>query len=170
MPWYGQHSYLNEFIKENRCRKIMEIRVYNGENARNMVRAAAEKTLPDEVTYYGFDYFSYHSAARVGRKLDDTGCRYTLIEGDTLETLPDAVETLPKMDVIFIDGGKSYREAKSDWIHSAQLMHSGTGVYVHNVGFSGVGRMVDEVPRDRYMVETFYAPAEGSVALIKEKG
>ena len=33
MPWYGSHSYLNEFIRENRCRKILEIGVYNGENA-----------------------------------------------------------------------------------------------------------------------------------------
>jgi predicted O-methyltransferase YrrM len=170
MPWYGSHKYLNEFIKENRCRKIMEVGVYNGENARNMVRAAAENTPPDEITYYGFDYFSHHSVARVSQKLKETGCRYTLIEGDTWETLPDAVEMLPKMDVIFIDAGKSYREAKNDWVYSAQLMHSGTGVYVHNVGFPGVGRMVDEVPRDRYMVETFYALAEGSVALIKKKG
>jgi predicted O-methyltransferase YrrM len=169
MPWYGSHTYLNEFIKENSCRKIMEIGIYNGENARSMVRAAAKNTPPEEIEYYGFDLFSHYSASRVGRKLDETGCRYTLVEGDTVETLAEAVETLPKMDVIFIDGGKSYREAKSDWIHSARLMHDGTGVYVHNVGFPGVGRMVDEIPRDGYMVETFYAPTEGSVALIKKK-
>jgi len=169
MPWYGSHKYLNEFIIANRCSKIMEIGVYNGENARSMVRAAAKNTLPDEIEYYGFDLFLHHSAARVGLKLEETGCRYMLVEGDTVETLPEAVKTLPKMDVIFIDGGKSYREAKSDWENSAHLMHEGTGVYVHNVGFSGVGRMVDEVPRDRYMVEIFYAPTEGSVALIKKK-
>ncbi len=148
----------------------MEIGVYNGENARSMVRAAAENKPTEEIEYYGFDLFVHYSAARVARKLDDTGCRYTLFEGDTVETLPEAVETLPRMDVIFIDGGKSYREAKSDWVHSTRLMHAGTGVYVHNTGFPGVGRMVDEVPRDRYMVETFYAPAEGLVALIKKTG
>jgi predicted O-methyltransferase YrrM len=86
------------------------------------------------------------------------------------ETMLEAVKTLPKMDVIFIDGGKSYREAKSDWVYSAQLMHSGTGVYVHNVGFLGIGKAIDKVPKDRYVVETFYASAEGSVALIKKKG
>ena len=169
MPWYGSHEYLNEFIKENSCRKIMEIGVYNGENARSMVRAAAEATPSDEIEYYGFDFFSHYSANRVGHKLDETGCMYMLIEGDTMETLPEAVKTLPKMDLIFIDGGKSYREARSDWMHSKRLMHEGTGIYVHNVDFHGVGRMVDEIPRDRYMVETFYAPTEGTVALIKEK-
>lgn len=170
MPWYGSHAYLNAFIRENRCRNLMEIGVYNGENARSMIRAASEYTPPDMITYYGFDLFAHYSAARVGRKLDETGCRYTLIEGDTLETLPEAVETLPLMDVIFIDAGKSYREARNDWVYSARLMHGGTGVYVHNVGFPGVGRMIDEIPRDMYMVETFYAPTEGSVALIKKKG
>ncbi len=169
MPWYGSHPYLNEFIRENSCRKIMEIGVYNGENARNMVRAAVQNAYPHEVEYYGFDFFSYHSKSRVGRKLDETGCRYRLIEGDTMDTLPEAVKTLPKMDIIFIDGGKSYREAESDWENSSLLMHDRTGVFVHNVGFSGVSRMVEGIPRDEYVVEVFYAPAEGSVALIRKK-
>ena len=29
MPWYGSRSYLNEYINENNCKKIMEIGVYN---------------------------------------------------------------------------------------------------------------------------------------------
>jgi len=169
MPWYGSHSYLNEFIRENSCRKILEIGVYNGENARSMVKAATQNAPPHEVKYHGFDFFSHHSASRVGRRLDDTGCRYRLIEGDTMDTLPEAVKTLPKMDLIFIDGGKSFREAVSDWENSSLLMHDGTGVFVHNVGFSGVGRMVDEISRNDYHVEIFYAPAEGSVALIKKR-
>jgi len=169
MPWYGSHPYLNEFIRENRCRKILEIGVYNGENARSMVEAAAQDAAPHEVEYYGFDFFSHHSTGRVGRRLDETGCRYSLIEGDTMDTLPEAVKTLPKMDLIFIDGGKSFREAVSDWENSSLLMHDGTGVFVHNVGFSGVGRMVDGISRDEYKVEIFYAPSEGSVALIRKK-
>jgi predicted O-methyltransferase YrrM len=169
MPWYGSHSYLNEFIRENSCRKILEIGVYNGENARSMVEAAIKNAPPHEVEYHGFDFFSYHSASRVGRKLDETGCSYRLYEGDTMDTLPEAVKTLPMMDLIFIDGGKSFREAVSDWENSSLLMHDGTGVFVHNVGFSGVGRMVDGVSRDEYHVEIFYAPAEGSVALIRNK-
>jgi hypothetical protein len=48
-------------------------------------------------------------------------------------------------------------------------MHEGTGVFVHNVNFWGVGRMVDEIHRDRYEVEVFHAPSEGSVALIRKK-
>jgi len=169
MPWYGSHPYLNEFIRENSCRKIMEIGVYDGENARSMVQAATKNAPPHDVEYHGFDFFSHYSTSRVGRRLDETGCRYMLIEGDTMETLPEAVKTMPKMDLIFIDGGKSFREALSDWENSSLLMHDGTGVFVHNVGFSGVGRMVDGIPRDEYRVEIFHAPSEGSVALIKKK-
>lgn len=169
MPWYGSHSYLNEFIRENSCKKILEIGVYNGENARNMVKAAIQNASPNEVEYYGFDFFSHYDTSRVGHRLDETGCRYRLIEGDTMDTLPEAVKTLPKMDLIFIDGGKSYREARSDWENSSLLMHDRTGVFVHNVGFPGVSRMVEGISRDEYVVEIFYAPAEGSVALIRKK-
>jgi predicted O-methyltransferase YrrM len=169
MPWYGSHPYLNEFIRENRCRKILEIGVYNGENARNMVNTATKNAPSHEVEYHGFDFFSHHSASRVGRRLDETGCRYRLYEGDTMETLPEAVKKLPMMDLIFIDGGKSYRESVSDWENSSLLMHDRTGVFVHNVGFMGVGRMVDGISRDEYQVEIFYAPVEGSVALIRKK-
>ena len=73
------------------------------------------------------------------------------------------------MDLIFIDGGKSYREAKSDWKNSSHLMHDGTGIFIHNVDFFGVGRMVEEIPQDRYDVEKFYSTSEGLVALIRKK-
>lgn len=169
MPWYGYHTYLNEFIIENTCRRIMEIGVYNGDNAIRMVEAALINAEPGSVEYYGFDFFSRFSSSHVERKLSETGCRYRLYKGDTRDTLPKAVRSLPEMDLIFIDGGKSFAEAESDWENSSSLMHNRTGVFVHNVGFSGVRRMIDGIDRDRYEVEVFYIPSEGSVALIKKK-
>jgi len=169
MCWYGSHDYLNEFIHENLCRRIMEVGVYNGENAVSMVRSATKNHPPSEVEYYGFDFFTSHSTERIGRKLDETGCRYTLLEGNTMNTVPKAAETLPMMDIIFIDGGKSFREAWSDWEGSSRLMHQDTGVFVHNVDFSGVGRMVDSIPEARYEVDVFYPRFEGKVALIRIK-
>jgi predicted O-methyltransferase YrrM len=74
------------------------------------------------------------------------------------------------MDLIFIDGSKSYKEVSSDWEGSSRLMHEGTGVFVHNVGFSGVGRMVDDIPRDMFKVKIFHARYEGNVALIQRIG
>ena len=147
----------------------MEVGVYNGENAVSMVKAAIKNRSPSEVEYYGFDFFSSHSTERIGRKLDETGCRYILFEGNTIDTVPEAAKTQQAMDIIFIDGGKSFSEAWSDWEGSSLLMHKGTGVFVHNVDFSGVGKMVDSIPEDRYEVEIFYPRFEGKVALIRKK-
>ena len=169
MPWFGSHSFLNEYIVEHSCRKIMEIGVYNGENAKNMVKAAIKKSQPDTVEYYGFDFFSSYSVSRIGKKLEKTGCKYQLFKGNTLDTVPEAAKTLPLMDVVFIDGGKSFNVAFSDWESSRLLMHDETGVFVHNAGFSCVRRMVEAVPRDLYVVDVFNPMFEGRVALIKKK-
>ena len=167
MPWYGSHPYLNEYIREHNCRRILEIGVYTGENALHMVKAALENTAaPREVEYYGFDFFGNRSSDRIRRNLEQVGCTFQLFEGDTLETLPVAVAALPKMDLIFIDGGKSFSEATSDWEHSERLMHDGTAVYVHNADFGGVHRMLSQISRNAYRVEIRRVPSEGRVAMI----
>lgn len=147
----------------------MEIGVYNGENAIRLINTAIKNHPADEVEYYGFDYFYNYSKERIAKKLEVLECNYTLFKGNTLDTIPNAIKSLPMMDLIFIDGGKSYKEANSDWEGSSKLMHESTGVFVHNVGFSDVGKMVRNIPRDRFNVEIFYAQSEGSVALIKRK-
>jgi len=170
MPWYGSHPYLNEVIREHNCRRILEIGVYTGENAVRMVEAALKNVAaPGEVEYYGFDFFADSGVERVGHKLEALGCTFELFAGNTLDTLPDSVDALPKMDLIFIDGGKSFREAVSDWKNAEQLVHVGTAVYVHNAGFPGVRRMLSQVDRARYHVEVFRALSEGKVALITRK-
>jgi len=146
----------------------MEIGVFNGDNAKSMVETAIQNLSPDDVEYYGFDLFTDYSSRQVGQKLEKTGCKFRLFEGDTVDTLPKAVKILPKMDLIFIDGGKSYAEAQSDWENSETLMHNGTAVFVHNYGFPGVHRMVDNIPRDKYQVRIIHTSSEGEVALIKK--
>ena len=167
--WYGSHEYLNEFIAENKCKRIMEIGVYNGENAVSMIKTAGKNRPASEVEYYGFDFFSYHTTERIGQKLEELGCKYHLFKGNTLNTVPKAAMSLPIMGLIFIDGGKSYREAWSDWESSSRLMDEGTGVFVHNVGFSGIGRMVNDIPRNKFNVDIFFPQYEGKVALIRRK-
>ena len=169
MCWYGSHKYLNEYITEHKCRRIMEIGVYNGENAVAMVKAALKQHSPSTVEYYGFDFFYNYSTEQIGEKLEKLGCKHSLIKGNTLDTVPDAAEKLPEMDIIFIDGGKSYREAWSDWQGSSRLMHRDTAVYVHNAGFTGVNRMLQDIPRENYLVEIFSARFEGRVGIIKIK-
>jgi len=147
----------------------MEIGVLNGENAITMVEVANENVSSRDVEYYGFDFFNSPSYNQVRQKLAKTRCKFILFKGDTMDTLPKAAEALPKMDLIFIDGGKSYAEAKSDWECSKSLMHDETAVFIHNYYFSGVKRMVDEIPRDKYQVNIIHPPNDSDTAMIKKK-
>ena len=169
MLWRGSHSFLNEYIRNYKCKRIMEIGVYDGENARTMVEVAIKNVSSEAVEYYGFDFFSGYGFSEVSQKLKKTGCKFTLFEGDTVNTLPKAVKNLPRMDLIFIDGGKSYLEAKSDWENSKTLMHDETAVFVHNYDFSGVRRMVDSISREKYQVKTIHPPLDADTAIIKKK-
>jgi len=169
MPWYGSHSFLNEYIRKNNCKRIMEIGVLDGDNARRMIEVAIQNFPPDEVEYYGFDFFIGSTPQQVGQKLERTGCKFELFKGDTIDTLPKAVKTLPKMDLIFIDGGKSFTEARSDWENSKTLIHDETAVFVHNYEFSGVRRMVDSISKNMYQVKIIHPPSEGDTALIKKR-
>lgn len=166
MGGYGSHEFLNEYIRIKKCRSILEIGVYNGENARRMLDAAVQHVPADEVEYYGFDYFAGSRFQEVEAKLTAAGCTYHLFRGDSIVTLPRAAQTLPKMDLIFFDGGKSYTEAHSDWEHVKPLMHHGTAVFVHNYGFSGVRRVVDAINRAVYRVDILHPPSDYATAKI----
>jgi predicted O-methyltransferase YrrM len=147
----------------------MEIGVLDGENARTMIGVAVQTVRPDEVEYYGFDFFYGSRLHQVKATLKRTGCKFQLFKGDTVDTLPPAAKTLPKMDLIFIDGGKSFAAAKSDWKHAKTLMHHGTAVFVHNYEFSGIRRMVDAINRDAYQVEILHPPDDYATAMIYRK-
>lgn len=164
---YGSHSFLNEYLHRNKCKKIMEIGVADGENAKTMVKIAIQNSLPEEVEYYGFDVFEGSRMEQVRQKLKETRCEFKLFRGDTVRILPKVVETLPKMDLIFIDGGHSYETVKSDWENSRSLMHDKTAVFFHNYDFSGVKTVVDNIPRGEYRVEILHPSSDYATAKIK---
>lgn len=166
---YGFHSFLNEYIQENKCRRIMEIGVADGENATNMIKAAKQNHPPEEVEYYGFDLFVGNSDSEIKQKLKKTGCKFKLFKGDSVRTLPKVTKTLPKMDLIFIDGGHSYTTAKSDWKNSKTLMHDETAVFFHNYDFPGVKNVVDDIPREDYRVKIKHPKSDYDTALVKKK-
>jgi len=148
----------------------MEIGVADGENARSMVMVAIQILSLKDVEYYGFDLFSDDSRFKqVRKKLMETGCRFTLFKGDSVKTLPEAVKKLPKMDLIFIDGGHSYTTVKSDWENSRSLMHNETAVFFHNYDFSGPKEAVDNISREQYDVEIIHPESDSVTALVKMK-
>lgn len=169
---YGSHPFLNEYIRRNRCRKIMEIGVADGENAKTMVMVASRNFPAEEVEYYGFDTFGekYDSQMRqVSQKLENTGCQFKLFKGDSVKTLPKVVKSLPMMDLIFIDGGHSYETVKSDWENSKSLMHSETAVFFHNYDFSGPRKVVDDICREEYRVEILHPSLDYATAFVRKR-
>jgi len=146
----------------------MEIGVLDGENARTMIEVASEDFAPEDVEYYGFDFFSEYELLEVKAKLEKTRCKFRFFKGDTAKTLPKATGILPMMDLIFIDGDKSYKVAKSDWENSRTLMHDETAVFVHNYEYLGVKEMVDSIPRDKYQVTVIHPRSDSSTALIRK--
>lgn len=170
MLGFGYHAFLNDYIKRNKCKRLLEIGVYDGENARSMIEAAKENFPPEEIEYYGFDYFEDEGLYwEVYKKLEETGCKFKLFRGDSKVTLPQHVDELPIMDLIFIDGGKSYETAKSDWENCRKLMGKHTVVFVHNYEFLGVKKAIDEIPRNDYIVEILHPAADYTTARIRKR-
>ena len=169
---YGTHSFLNEYISKYKCKKIMEIGVADGVNARTMVIAAIRNFSPGKVEYYGFDIFGGNNGSRieqVRQKLQETGCKFKLFKGDSVGTLPKELKTLPKMDLIFIDGGHSYPTVKSDWENSRSLMHDKTGVFFHNYDFSGPKEVVYNISKEEYQVKIIYPSSDYDTAFVKKR-
>jgi predicted O-methyltransferase YrrM len=166
---YGSHFFLNEYIRRNKCKKIMEIGVADGENARSMVKVAIQSFSPEEVEYYGFDLFEGNRMENVRQKLKETGCKFSLFRGDSVKTLSTVLKKLPRMDLVFIDGGHSYEIAKSDWENSRSLMHDETAVFFHNYGFSGVRRVVDNISREKFQVKIIHSSSDYDSAVVKKR-
>jgi predicted O-methyltransferase YrrM len=93
-------------------------------------------------------------------KFESLGVSINLFKGDTTKTLPLELGRLPQMDLVFIDGGHSYKTVKSDWECVKRLISKGSVVifddYVNEAGVAhmnmGVNRLVDEIDRDRYAI------------------
>ena len=177
VQWYyavyaGPQRYKNLFatIKTTKAKRIMEIGTWNGIRAEKMIAVAAKYNLAAEIEYYGFDLFEEMNdqlfneelskrppaESVVADRLKATGVEIHLFKGNTLETLPEVVNNLPKMDFIYIDGGHSYETIANDWKYSEQLMHDDTVVifddYWLNREDGGCKLIIDALDRNVYNV------------------
>ena len=129
--------------KKHKPFRILEIGVFDADHGRQMIEQAARNGRIF-VEYYGFDMFEQMTfevnEAEVGKKTlaksEDEVMKYLkaktkariikLFKGDTKKTLPAEVPGLPKMDIIFVDGGHSLGTVQSDFEYALKLAHNKT--------------------------------------------
>ena len=123
-----RYSFLLFSVFKTRPSSIIEIGVYNGNRAIELIETA--KIFNKQVEYYGFDLFEefYETKNRVKIELSkfplskkdiqnklNKLAKIRLLKGDTKKTLPKFIRQKKKVDFIFIDGGHSVNTIKSDW-------------------------------------------------------
>lgn len=121
-----RYRQLLRIIQEHKVHRILEVGTWNGERAVQMIQQALRFSPTEKVEYIGYDLFEKQTAQQlreefskeacpedlVARRLAPTGVRYTLIPGNTKESMRWRV---PQCDLYFIDGGHSEETIQSDW-------------------------------------------------------
>ncbi len=171
LPFPRRYKHLFKTVDRYKARRILEIGVWDGTHALKMIETAKRHWPLGDIEYYGFDLFEEFdenipeeellskippSIKEIKEKLKSTGANIKLFKGNTLETLPEAVRILPKMDFIFIDGGHSVKTVRNDWEYSRQLMHEQTVVIFDdylNIENSGCNKIVDSIDQEQFSVE-----------------
>ena len=115
-------------------KSILEVGVYNGKRALEMIHAA--KVFNDKIQYYGFDLFedfqkkilkkelskTPHTIQSIKKKIYKYGS-IKLYKGFTKKTLPKFLKSKRLIDFIFIDGGHSIKTIENDWKYCSKLMN-----------------------------------------------
>ncbi len=163
-----RYKYLIQIIREIKPKKIMEIGVWDGDHAKEMINEARKHNK--QIEYYGFDLFEdlddklYSKEAakkplalkEIKKRLKTTGAKIKLIKGDTRKTLPKKIKNFPQMDFIFIDGGHTLETIENDWKHSRKLMHKNTVVIFDdywNRDDIGCKKVIESLDKQKYNVE-----------------
>jgi hypothetical protein len=150
---YGQ---LTDALQEMECRTLVEVGTWNGERAKELVRAALRKNRA--ITYHGFDLFEALTDEELDAELSkrpptqaevEASLRglqrrlawwpwprrsfdFELHQGYTRETLPAFRAQHPDLraEFVFIDGGHSIETIANDWAHCSQLVAPGGSIFL----------------------------------------
>ena len=182
-----RYHHLYDTIRTLKAKSILEVGVWNGKRAVKMINEALQHT--PKILYVGYDLFEdlgeagYQeefskrppSEEEVKILLKKTGVEILLFKGNTLKTLPESIEGLPKIDFIFIDGGHSVETIASDWLFIQKLMHDTSVVifddYWRNRSDAGCKVVVDAIDRALFDVsilpeiDTFNNPDFGKLEI-----
>lgn len=181
-----RYGHLEEEVKKNKCRRILDIGVWDGVHSQVMIQAALRASEPSSIEYYGIDLFedAYKTEGTLEREaskkpllfdevrarfrhLEDMGVRINLFKGDSVEVLPGLASSTQPMDFVFVDGGHSFKTVAADWRNVRRLVDRRTVVifddYVNaeavEAGGYGVNAVVNSIDRGEFVV-TFLDPVD----------
>ena len=150
-----------DFIRTHQCKNILEIGMGDGLNLEKMIELAG-----DGCEFYSFDNLWFDFSQRAFDKLKGNKNIHFYI-GDTRKTLPAVVGELPKMDLIFIDGGHTEDVVGSDWEFCRRLMHAQTVCFFHDYPMSaGVRKVVNRIGNG-FSVKIIRPRAGSLLALVR---
>ncbi len=130
-----RYAFLLQSIYKKKPKSIIEIGVYNGKRAIEMIETA--KIFNDEIVYYGFDLFEdfYKKKNLLKKELSKNPLtkkqvsnklkrlkNINLIKGDTKLSLPKFIKSIKDIDFVFIDGGHSFKTIKNDWRNISKIL------------------------------------------------
>ncbi len=130
-----RYAFLLQCIYKKKPKSIIEIGVYNGKRAIEMIETA--KIFNDEIVYYGFDLFEdfYKKKNLLKKELSKNPLtkkqvlnklkrlkNINLIKGDTKLSLPKFIKSIKDIDFVFIDGGHSFKTIKNDWRNVSKIL------------------------------------------------
>jgi predicted O-methyltransferase YrrM len=165
-PYPKRYEQLYKEIDSLHPRSICEIGTNDGINAVRLYQRAFQ--YRNDVEYFGFDLFEsidrqtfakefsllVPSKDQVDQYLGRKGVRRRhLFSGNTTESLPMAKAQLPKMDLVFIDGGHSEETVASDWENVKDLLHEKSIVFFDDYPNWGVGPVVDSIDSERWNIQ-----------------
>jgi hypothetical protein len=138
-----RYEHLLKEIDRVKPKTIVEIGTWKGVRAQQLIARAMK--YQDYVSYKGFDLFedltpevkveefngkTYTSVEEAAKNISKVTENYTLIKGNTRQTIKEffGKRYKPTVDFIFIDGGHSFETIESDWNACKELMHKDTVV------------------------------------------
>lgn len=168
-------SQIIRFIKKSQPLSILEIGVHKGEFAIRMLKAI-NAVNHKSLIYFGIDLFSeFHSeqinkteislwpdsfdAVNKKMNLEFPTTKIFLMQGDSISQMQQLQGM--KFDLIFIDGGHSYKTVKSDWLLSQRLISDKGTIFFddhcseknsRSMGF-GIKKVIDEIERDNWSIK-----------------
>lgn len=165
-----RYDQIFDYVEKLHAKNIMEIGTYQGARGIAMIERAKKFSGPNGIHYYGFDLFETMESKQFSHeiskqpitiektkeRIEKTGAHAHLYKGDTLVTLPKEVPSLPKMDLIFIDGGHSFETISNDWKYSSQLMNEKTVIIFDDYWLNredGAKPIVETIDRAKFNVE-----------------